>query len=79
MSSSEGIKQSNSQEKAIMRHSKFSIHWSIRRLQLNLLTSTRLEMVARAITHFWLTERENTVVLAYCGGKALNKDLITDY
>jgi hypothetical protein len=47
MSSNEGIKQSQSQEKAIMRHSKLSIHWSIRRLQLNLLTATCLKMVAR--------------------------------
>jgi hypothetical protein len=72
MSSNEGIKQFQIfklQEKAIMRHSKLSILWSIRRLQLKLPTSTCLKMVARDI-HFWLTERENTVVT-----KTLNIDL----
>jgi hypothetical protein len=54
MSSNEGIKQFQSQEKAIMRPSKLSIHWSIRRLQLKPLTATCLRMVARDIG-FWLT------------------------
>jgi hypothetical protein len=35
-----------------MRHSKLSMHWSIRRQQLILLTSTCLEMVARDSSHF---------------------------
>jgi hypothetical protein len=52
MSSNEGIKQFQSQEKAIMRFTKLFILWSIRRLQLTLLTSTCLEMVARDIHTF---------------------------
>jgi hypothetical protein len=37
-----------------MRHSKLSIHWSMRRQRLQLLTSTCLKLVARDIRSLWV-------------------------